>query len=158
MIDARKRVPGSLVYFQSREWNGAFGLAARVGERVAERPEQKVEWSGGFGNSSRERQRGEPSLAGFGGVVFQGEAKAGKSWRRGDHWGQRGPVERFTGWRWNGAEWNRLELAKSGPSSADVSLEAASGNSSAGKGLRGYAVTFSPTATRHKHISRALRR
>jgi hypothetical protein len=25
---------------------------------------------------------GEPSLAGFGGVVFQGEAKAGKSWRR----------------------------------------------------------------------------
>jgi hypothetical protein len=26
---------------------------------------------------------GEPSLAGFGGVVFQGEAKAGKSWRRG---------------------------------------------------------------------------
>jgi len=31
-------------------------------------------------------------------------------------------VERFTGWRWNGAEWNRLELAKSGPSPADVSL------------------------------------
>ena len=28
--------------------------------------------------------------------------------------------------RWNGAEWNRLELAKSGPSAADVSLEAAS--------------------------------
>jgi hypothetical protein len=26
---------------------------------------------------------GEPSLAGFGGVVFQGEAKAGKSWRQG---------------------------------------------------------------------------
>jgi len=28
---------------------------------------------------------------------------------------KRGPVERFTGWRWNGAERNRLELAKSGP-------------------------------------------
>jgi hypothetical protein len=28
---------------------------------------------------------------------------------------KRGPVERFTGRRWNGAEWNRLELAKSGP-------------------------------------------
>ena len=26
---------------------------------------------------------GEPSLAGFGGVVFQGEAKADKSWRQG---------------------------------------------------------------------------
>ena len=25
---------------------------------------------------------GEPSLAGFGGVVFQGEAKAGKSWQQ----------------------------------------------------------------------------
>jgi hypothetical protein len=24
-------------------------------------------------------------------------------------------VERFTGWRWNGAAWNRLESAKSGP-------------------------------------------
>ena len=24
-------------------------------------------------------------------------------------------MECFTGWRWNGAEWNRLELAKSGP-------------------------------------------
>ena len=29
---------------------------------------------------------------------------------------KRGPVvERFPGWRWNGAEWNRLESAKSGP-------------------------------------------
>jgi hypothetical protein len=146
------------VNFQSRERNGVFGLAARVGERGAERTEQKAEWSGGFGNPSREPQRAEPSLAVFGGVVFQGEAKAGKSWRRGEHWWQRGPVERFTGWRWNGAECNRLELAKSGPSPADVSLEAASGNSSAGKGLRGYAVTFSPTTTRHKHISRPLRR
>jgi len=26
---------------------------------------------------------GEPSLAVFGGAVFEGEAKAGKSWRRG---------------------------------------------------------------------------
>jgi len=26
---------------------------------------------------------GEPSLGGFGGVVFEGEARAGKSWRRG---------------------------------------------------------------------------
>ena len=24
-------------------------------------------------------------------------------------------MEQFTGWRWNGAAWNRLELAKSGP-------------------------------------------
>jgi len=46
-------------------------------------------------------------------------------------------VEQFTGWRWNGAEWNRLELAKSGPSPADVSLEAASGGSSAVQGLWG---------------------
>jgi hypothetical protein len=37
--------------------------------------------------------------------------------------------------RWNGAEWNRLELAKSGPSPADVSLEASSGDSSAAGGL-----------------------
>jgi hypothetical protein len=37
-------------------------------------------------------------------------------------------VERFTGRRWNGAEWNQLELAKSGPSVADVSVEAASGD------------------------------
>ena len=42
-------------------------------------------------------------------------------------------MERFTGWRWNGAEWNRLELAKSGRSPADVSLEAASGDSSASR-------------------------
>jgi len=39
--------------------------------------------------------------------------------------------------RWNGAEWNRLELAKSGPSPADVSLEAASGDSSAVQGWQG---------------------
>ena len=33
---------------------------------------------------------GEPSLAGFGGVVFQGEAKAGKSWRQGGAMGRTG--------------------------------------------------------------------
>ena len=33
---------------------------------------------------------GEPSLGGFGGVVFQGEAKAGKSWRRGGAMGRTG--------------------------------------------------------------------
>ncbi|SPE40295.1 hypothetical protein SBA7_1330001 [Candidatus Sulfotelmatobacter sp. SbA7] len=32
----------------------------------------------------------EPSFAGFGGVVFQGEAKAGKSWRRGGPTGRKG--------------------------------------------------------------------
>ena len=59
MTDARNQdSPGSVVNFQSREQNGAFGLAARVGERVAERTDQKAEWSGGFGNSSREPQRG----------------------------------------------------------------------------------------------------
>jgi hypothetical protein len=65
MTDARKRIPGSLVNFQGREWNGAFGLAARVGERGAERTEQKAEWSGGFGNSSREPQRGSQVLSGL---------------------------------------------------------------------------------------------
>ena len=53
-------------------------------------------------------------------------------------------MERFTGWRWNGAEWNRLELAKSGPSPADLSLEAASGDSSAVQGSRGCAIAFAP--------------
>ena len=53
-------------------------------------------------------------------------------------------MERFTGWRWNGAEWNRLELVKSGPSPADVSLEAASGDSSAFEGWRALAAAFSP--------------
>jgi hypothetical protein len=47
-------------------------------------------------------------------------------------------VKSFTGRRWNGAERNRLELAKSGPSPADVSLEAASADSSAR--LRGLPV------------------
>ena len=40
------RIPRSLVNFQSRERNGAFGVAARVGERGAERTERKAEWSG----------------------------------------------------------------------------------------------------------------
>ena len=39
---------------------------------------------------------GEPSLAGFGGVVFQGEAKAGKSWRQG--WAM-GPKREYAGAR-----------------------------------------------------------
>ena len=58
-------VPGSLVNFQSRERNGAFGLAARVGDRAGERTEQKAEWSGGFGNSSREPHRGSQVLPGL---------------------------------------------------------------------------------------------
>jgi hypothetical protein len=41
-----------------------------------------------------------------------------------------------------GEGWNRLELAKSGASRADVSVEAASGDSSAVKGLRALAATF----------------
>ena len=52
----------SLVNFQSLEPNGAFGLAARAGERGAERTDQKAEWSGGFGNSAREPQRGSQVL------------------------------------------------------------------------------------------------
>jgi hypothetical protein len=40
-------------------------------------------------------------------------------------------MEWFTGRRWNGGEWNRLELAKSGPVRADVSLKAAFGDSTA---------------------------
>jgi hypothetical protein len=57
------RVPGSLVNFQIREWNGAFGPAARVGEMAGERTEQKAEWSGGFRNSSREPHRATQVLA-----------------------------------------------------------------------------------------------
>jgi hypothetical protein len=55
----------SLVNFRIRERNGAFGRAARVGERGAERTDQKEEWSGGFGNSSREPQRGSQVLPGL---------------------------------------------------------------------------------------------
>jgi len=77
--------PGSLVKLPSRERNGAFGLAARAGEGGADqRAGQKAEGSGGLEVLTREHQRGEPSLAGFGGVVFQGEAIPGKAWRRGD--------------------------------------------------------------------------
>jgi hypothetical protein len=39
------------------------------------------------------------------------------------------------GQRWNEAEPSRLELAKSGPSAADVSVEILSGDSSAFAGL-----------------------
>ena len=58
------------------------------------------------------------------------QATARQAWKR-------GPAEPFTGWRWNGVEWNRLELAKSGPNPSDVSLEVASGDSSAVKGSQG---------------------
>jgi hypothetical protein len=51
----------------------------------------------------------------------------GVEWKRGPG----GAVHRAT------LEWNRLELAKSGPSPADVSLKAALGDSSAVQGLRG---------------------
>jgi hypothetical protein len=61
----RVKTSRSLVNFQSRERNGAFGLAARVGERGAERTDQKAEWSGGFGNSSREPQWGSQVLPGL---------------------------------------------------------------------------------------------
>jgi len=51
------------------------------GKRGADqRAGQKAEGSGGLELLTRERQRGEPSLAGFGGVVFQGEVKPGKAW------------------------------------------------------------------------------
>jgi len=62
MTGARYQNSGSLVNFQSRERNGAFGPAARVGDRAAERTDQKAEWSGGFRNSSREPQRGSQVL------------------------------------------------------------------------------------------------
>jgi hypothetical protein len=55
---------------------------------------------------------------------------------------KRGPVERFT----DGAGMERsgtgLNLAKSGPKRADVSLEAASGDSSAIEGSRGTYAAF----------------
>jgi hypothetical protein len=65
MTGARYQHSGSLVNFQSRERNGAFGLAARAGERGAERTDQKAEWSDGFGNSAREPQRGSQVLPGL---------------------------------------------------------------------------------------------
>ena len=61
-------------------------------------------------------------------------------------------MEWFTGRRWNGAEWNRLELAKSGPPPADVSVEAASGDSSAGMGAgdcTGQVRQLAPVFARH---------
>jgi hypothetical protein len=46
--------------------------------------------------------------------------------------GMEGPAGGAGHWRrWNGAAWNRLELAKSGPSPSRWSLEAASGDASA---------------------------
>jgi len=51
-------------------------------------------------------------------------------------WVKRGPVERFTGRRWNAAEWNRLELAKSGPIPSRCVGGTLSGDSSAVNGSR----------------------
>ena len=62
----------------SREWSGAFDLAARVGERdrgLAARARSVAEWRRS-GSSSRERHREEPSLAVFrGGVRLRGKRK-----------------------------------------------------------------------------------
>ena len=85
MKDTRKWFPGSLVKFRIRERNGAFGLAAPVGERAGERTEQKAEWSGGFRNSSREPPWGA-QVCEFRGVVFQGESKARSLARWGGRW------------------------------------------------------------------------
>jgi hypothetical protein len=72
--DRRASSPARLVHFPGRECNGAFGLAARAGERAADqRAGQKAEWSGGWENGPRERPLGEPSLAGWGGVVCKGK-------------------------------------------------------------------------------------
>ena len=63
----------SLGNFQSREWNEAFGLAARVGQRGADqRPEKRAEWSGGLGNLAREHQWGERESDRFQDVVWKG--------------------------------------------------------------------------------------
>jgi hypothetical protein len=79
-----ERISSSLVDFKSRERNGAFGLAARVGEMGrGQRIGRKAQWSGGFGNSSREHHRGSASLAVFGGVVCKGKPKPDSLARRG---------------------------------------------------------------------------
>jgi len=57
-------------------------VAARAGERGAERTEQKADGEADL-ESAREPQRGRPSLAGVWRRSLQGEAKAGKSWRQG---------------------------------------------------------------------------
>jgi len=68
--DRRVLCPGSLVKLQSRERNGASGLAARAGGGGADqRAGQKAEWSGGFEVLTRERQRGEPSQRDLQGLV-----------------------------------------------------------------------------------------
>ena len=75
--------------FQSRERNGAFGLAARVGERArgADGPKSGVErriWKFIKGASP-----GEPSLAGFGGVVCcKGKPKPASLGDRAGQWGE----------------------------------------------------------------------
>jgi hypothetical protein len=76
MTNARKMSLGSVMNFLGRERNGAFGLAARVGERIAERTEQKAKGSGGFGNSSRKPQWGSRVLRGWL-LITLGEAPDG---------------------------------------------------------------------------------
>jgi hypothetical protein len=83
MIDAR-HVPARLEISEAVSVTERLGWPPAWGKWVADqRPDQKAEWRGGFRNLPREQKRAEPSLAVFGGVVLQGEAKAGKSWRRG---------------------------------------------------------------------------
>jgi len=52
-----------------------------MGRGSADRTKSAAEWR--LLKFSNGAFAGEPSLAVFGGVVFQGEAKAGQSWRQG---------------------------------------------------------------------------
>jgi hypothetical protein len=70
-----KTIPARLGISEAVSATKAFGLAARVGERVEERTEQKAKWSDGFGNLQGINPQGERKSAGFQGVVFQGESK-----------------------------------------------------------------------------------
>ena len=93
MTDACCQDSGSLVNFRIRERNGAFGPAARVGERVAERTNQKAEWSGGFRNSSREPQRASASLRVSRRSLSRGiesSQSCAKGWAMGTYRGKRG--------------------------------------------------------------------
>jgi len=75
--------PGSLVNFKSRERNGAFGLAARVGKWDADKRQTKKR----SGEADLEIQQGSAiggaQVCEFQGVVFQGESKARSLVRRG---------------------------------------------------------------------------
>jgi len=70
---------------------GCRGFLLRLVWDVSQWRRRGSRWGGGAGKpqsrnveSSQRSTNGEPSLAGFRGVVFQGEAKADKSWRRGE--------------------------------------------------------------------------